>query len=100
MRIEKCTPSTICDAYHQKSRDKICGLRWDTLAQIMSQASIYSGRKVLIFDGALGLVIGTAAYRMRGGGRILGLYTSQQPHFDLLKNLNLDKVYLNNIQVF
>lgn len=74
-------------------------MRSDTLAQILSQGSIVSGRKVLIFDGVLGLVVGAAAYRMRGSGRILAAFAGQQPHFELVDCLNLDEGSTSIIKV-
>ena len=89
-RVIKCTPATLCEVYHGKSRDKICGIRWDVLAQVMSQSSVHAGCRALIFDGVIGLMVGCAAYRMRGHGRIMALYSGQQPHFDIVDALNLD----------
>lgn len=89
-RVIKCTPATLCEVYHGKSRDKICGIRWDVLAQVMSHSSIHAGCRALIFDGVIGLMVGCAAYRMRGHGSIMALYMGQQPHFDIVDCLNLD----------
>ena len=65
-------------------------MRWDVLAQVMSNSSIFSGAKVLIFDSMVGLLVGSAAYRMRGRGRILAVYGGQQPHLDMVDWLNLN----------
>jgi hypothetical protein len=73
-------------------------MRADTLSLILSQGSISAGKRVLIFDGAIGMVVGSAAYRMRGHGRILGVYGGQQPHFELVDSLNLDETTTNIIQ--
>ena len=93
------TPYSLCEVYHNKSREKICGLRSDTLAQLVSQGSLCPGRVVLVVDGVVGLLAGTAAYRMRGFGRILAVYTGQQPHFELVAALNLDQSSTSIIQV-
>ncbi len=69
MRLIKCTPATLCEVYHNKSREKICGLRWDSLSQILSHSGIHAGRRVLIVESCIGLVVGSVAYRMRGEGR-------------------------------
>ena len=78
-------------------QDKVCGLRWDTLAQILS--GLYAGSRVLIFDSVLGLVVGSAAYRMRGMGRIMAAFAGQQPHFSILDFLNLKPSDLDIITV-
>ena len=99
IRIEKCNPYSLCEVYHLKKLDKICGIRSDTLAQILSHSGIHSNSKVLVFDGTIGLVVGSVAYRMRGNGRILGVYGGQQPHFELVDSLNLDYNSTKNIHV-
>ena len=91
MRVVKCTPATLCEVYHLKSRDKICHLRPDSLSQLLSCSSVYPGCRVLVIDSAIGLVVGSVAYRMRGEGQILAMYPGQQPHFDLVAALNLDE---------
>jgi tRNA (adenine-N(1)-)-methyltransferase non-catalytic subunit len=89
VRIEKCTPATICAVYHSKSIAKVLGIRWDTLAQMLSQGNVCSGRRVLIFESVLGLIVGSAGYRLKGRGRIVAAYGGQQPHFELAERLNL-----------
>eukprot|EP01041_Mallomonas_annulata_P012710 gene12710-26771_t len=88
-RVVKCTPITLCEAYHWKNNNKICNMRWDTLAQIMSLAGICAGSHVVVFESIMGLMVGSIAYRMRGLGRIMCLFGGQQPHLDLVDRLNL-----------
>ena len=90
LRIEKTTPTSLCEVYHVKNKDRICGLRWDVLSQIISQSGVHAYRKVLVVDGVIGLAVGSVAYRMRGFGRIVAVYIGQQPHFELVHSLNLD----------
>eukprot|EP01038_Epipyxis_sp_PR26KG_P010132 gene10132-13630_t len=90
IRVYKCTPSLLCQAYFTKSREKICNLRQDTLAQIVSQSGIHSGGRVMVIESMIGLVVGALAYRMNGKGRIIAVYGGQQPHLDLVHSLNLD----------
>lgn len=99
LRVVKCNPATLCEVYHTKNREKICGLRPDTLAQILSQSGIHAGSRVLVFESVVGLVVGAVAYRLRGNGRILAAYTGQQPHFELVHALNLDHISVSIIQV-
>lgn len=95
----KTCPATVCEVYHAKNKDKICGLRWDSLAQILSGGGIRSGSRVLVFDSVLGLVVGSIAYRLRGNGVILAAYAGQQPHFEIVNTLNLDEHSQSTIQV-
>jgi len=87
---KKCTPASLCDVYHVKSKEKVLNMRSDTLAQILSQASIAAGRRALIIDSVLGLVVGSAAYRMQGHGVIFG-FGGQQPHFEVIDLINLNE---------
>jgi tRNA (adenine-N(1)-)-methyltransferase non-catalytic subunit len=98
IRVIKSTPHTLCEVYHGKSKDKICNMRPDTLAQILSQSSIHAGSRVLIFESLVGLMVGAVAYRMRGVGKILASYNGQQPHFELVNALNLDDSSTSIIQ--
>jgi hypothetical protein len=50
IRVLKATPASVCDVYHYKSKDKVCNLRVDSLAQILSQGCICSGRVVPSFS--------------------------------------------------
>ena len=99
MRIVKSCPATVCEVYHTKNKEKICGLRWDSLAQILSAGGIHSGSRVLVFDSVLGLAVGSVAYRLRGKGVVLAAYAGQQPHFEIVNSLNLDAESLAVIQV-
>jgi tRNA (adenine58-N1)-methyltransferase non-catalytic subunit len=99
LRVVKCCPATVCEVYHEKNKDKICGLRWDSLAQLLSNGGVHSGMRVLIFDGVLGMVVGSVAYRLKGQGKILAAFAGQQPHFTIGDFLNLDDESLGIIQV-
>lgn len=90
-QIVRCTPATVCEASFSKNKEKICNMRFDTLAQVLSQAGISSGCRVLIVESTVGMVTGSVAYRMRGHGRILSVYGGQQPHLDMAKYFNLDR---------
>ncbi len=98
-RVIKCNPFNLCEATFDKSRDKICNMRPDSLAQVLSQSGVHSGSRVLVLESMVGLVVGSVAYRMRGCGRILACYGGQQPHFDMVANFNLDSACTCIIQV-
>lgn len=81
---------TICETSYYKNREKICNMRYDSLAQVISQSGIHSGTHVLVVESMVGMLVGAIAYRMRGNGRILAMYGGQQPHFQMVKTYNLD----------
>lgn len=97
-RVIKSSPMSLCEVYHNKSTTKIGNLRWDTLAQVLSHGGVYANSKVLVFDSALGLVVGAIAYRMRGFGKISAIYPGQQPHLELVGRLNLSVKSLEIIE--
>jgi tRNA (adenine58-N1)-methyltransferase non-catalytic subunit len=90
-RLVRCTGRTICEALHLKDPRKVMNFRDDTLGQILSYANIAAGKQVLVFDpGVMGLLVGSLAHRMGGYGKILSLYSGQQPAFmDMLDKFNL-----------
>ncbi len=97
-RVVKAAPISICDVLRAKNHEKVCGIRWDVLSQLLNQSGIYSGCKVLVFESMSGLIVGSVAYRLRGNGSILAAYSGQQPHYQLLSSFNLDESSLNVIQ--
>ena len=90
-RIVRCTGASICEALFLKDARRIMSLREDSLAQILSYANVHAGSQVLIFDTCLGVVLGALAQRLGGYGKILAVFTGQQPHayYDMLSRFNL-----------
>ena len=43
-KILRSTPMSICEASYDKNREKICSLRFDSLAQVLSQSGVHSGK--------------------------------------------------------
>jgi tRNA (adenine-N(1)-)-methyltransferase non-catalytic subunit len=74
---------------------KIMNLRSDSLAQIVSYSNIYAGSQPLVFD-TIGIVVGSLIERMGGYGRLLSIYTGQDPpHKELLSRFNFSKSELD-----
>mmetsp|Transcript_38914 Transcript_38914/g.44417 ORF Transcript_38914/g.44417 Transcript_38914/m.44417 type:complete len:498 (+) Transcript_38914:49-1542(+) len=89
-RLVRCTSRTICQAMYLKDSKKIMNLREDTIGQMLSFSNVCAGFQVLVFDMAMGIVTGSLAQRMGGFGKILCLYTGQQPScIDMLERFNL-----------
>lgn len=97
-RAIKCCPRTMCEVYTAKNPDKILHIRWDVLAQVISQSGVHAGSKVLIFESMIGLLAGSIAYRMRGCGSILSVYATKEPTLNLLNDLNLNDDSLSVVQ--
>lgn len=89
-RLTRCTGATVSTAMYLKNPRLIMNLREDTLGQMLSYANIYAGAQVLLMESCLGIVTGAVAQRMAGYGKVLSVYTSQQPAWaDTLKKFNL-----------
>ncbi|XP_028295446.1 tRNA (adenine(58)-N(1))-methyltransferase non-catalytic subunit TRM6 [Gouania willdenowi] len=65
--------------YHGREPGKICHLRYDTLAQVLTLANIHAGSKVLVFETCAGLVLGSVMERMGGYGSVINMYAGVGP---------------------
>ncbi|KAK2856460.1 hypothetical protein Q5P01_005195 [Channa striata] len=65
--------------YHGREPGKICHLRYDTLAQMLTLANIHAGSKILVFDTCAGLVLGAVMERMGGYGSVIQMYPGGGP---------------------
>lgn len=89
-RLTRCTGATVSTAMYLKNPRLIMNLREDSLGQMLSYANVYAGAQVLLMESCLGILTGALAQRMAGYGKILSVYTSQQPAWaDTLKKFNL-----------
>mmetsp|Transcript_13555 Transcript_13555/g.27512 ORF Transcript_13555/g.27512 Transcript_13555/m.27512 type:complete len:634 (-) Transcript_13555:93-1994(-) len=89
-RIVRITPSTLCSAMHLRDARKICNLREDTLGQVLSNANVCAGQRVLVVDTAVqGIITASCVRRMGGYGSVLSLYCGQQPgYLDVVNRMN------------
>ncbi|CAJ1077431.1 tRNA (adenine(58)-N(1))-methyltransferase non-catalytic subunit TRM6 [Xyrichtys novacula] len=65
--------------YHGREPGKVCHLRYDTLAQMLTLANIHAGSKVLVFETCAGLVLGAVMERMGGYGSVIQMYPGGEP---------------------
>ncbi|RXN23283.1 tRNA (adenine(58)-N(1))-methyltransferase non-catalytic subunit TRM6 [Labeo rohita] len=74
-------PSTrlLAMMYHGREPGKICHLRYDTLAQILTLGNIHAGSKIIVFETCAGLVLGSVMERMGGYGSVIQMYPSGGP---------------------
>lgn len=42
-KVLRSTPMSICEASYDKNREKICSMRFESLAQVLSQSGVHSG---------------------------------------------------------
>eukprot|EP00980_Cylindrotheca_fusiformis_P002802 scaffold672_cov126-Cylindrotheca_fusiformis.AAC.3 len=89
-RIVKCTPYSMCEAMFLKEPRKMLNLREDTLGQILSYSNICAGCQVLVMENCMGVVTGALAHRMGGYGKVISVYSGQQPaYLDMITRFNL-----------
>lgn len=89
-RMVRCTAYSVCQTLYKKDRIKMMNLREDTLGQILSYSNVSAGCQVLVMETCMGVVTGALAQRMGGYGKIMSVYSGQQPSFtDMICRFNL-----------
>ncbi|KAG7460717.1 hypothetical protein MATL_G00201770 [Megalops atlanticus] len=86
-------PSTriLAQMYHGREPGKICHLRYDSLAQMLTLANVHAGTKMIVFETCAGLVLGAVMERMGGHGSVIQMYPGGGPVNALLAGkLSLD----------
>lgn len=98
-RMVQCTGATICRALFHKDPRKLMNLREDTLGQILSYSNVSAGSQVLVMETCMGVITGALAQRMGGYGKILSVYTGQQPAcLESLERFNLSFAETHSIK--
>ncbi|XP_056423799.1 tRNA (adenine(58)-N(1))-methyltransferase non-catalytic subunit TRM6 isoform X2 [Hyla sarda] len=74
-------PSTriLAIMYYAREPGKICHLRYDTLAQMLTLGNIHAGSKVIVMETCAGLVLGSVMERMGGYGSVIQMYPGGGP---------------------
>lgn len=74
-------PSTrlLAMMYHGREPGKICHLRYDTLAQMLTLGNIHASSKIVVFETCAGLVLGSVMERMGGYGSVIQMYPGGGP---------------------
>ncbi|GKY97533.1 hypothetical protein MPSEU_000711500 [Mayamaea pseudoterrestris] len=98
-RLVKCTSASICTTLHLRDPKRVMNMREDTLAQILGYANISAGCQVLVLENCSGILTGALAQRMAGYGKILTVYSGQQPAWnEMLGKYNLSFAETNSIK--
>jgi len=98
IQVIKPTSLTICKVYSEKKKNRICALRFDTLAQILTWANIYANQKILVFEETGGLIVGSVAERLGGFGFIYSVFEGQQPNRSVERLFNYEKKLSDTIK--
>ncbi|KAI5090616.1 tRNA (adenine(58)-N(1))-methyltransferase non-catalytic subunit TRM6 [Silurus meridionalis] len=77
--ILKPTSRILARMYHGREPGKVCHLRYDTLAQMLTLGNIHAGSKIIVFETCAGLVLGSVMERMGGHGSVIQMYPGGGP---------------------
>ncbi|KAJ8009515.1 hypothetical protein DPEC_G00089680 [Dallia pectoralis] len=86
--------------YHGREPGKICHLRYDTLAQMLTLGNIHAGSKVLVFETCAGLVLGAVMERMGGYGSVVQMYPGGGPARGGVENFGFPPHFHNTLHEF
>ena len=74
-------------------------MREDTLGQILSYSNVSAGCQVLVLETCMGVVTGALAERMGGYGKVLAVFSGQQPPYvEMIQRFNLSFAESNSIK--
>ncbi|TSK58035.1 tRNA (adenine(58)-N(1))-methyltransferase non-catalytic subunit TRM6 [Bagarius yarrelli] len=77
--VLKPTARILAMMYHGREPGKVCHLRYDTLAQMLTLGNIHAGSKIVVFETCAGLVLGSVMERMGGHGSLIQMYPGGGP---------------------
>ncbi|XP_060773744.1 tRNA (adenine(58)-N(1))-methyltransferase non-catalytic subunit TRM6 [Neoarius graeffei] len=77
--VLKPTSRILAMMYHGREPGKICHLRYDTLAQMLTLGNIHAGSKIIVLETCAGLVLGSVMERMGGHGSVIQMYPGVGP---------------------
>ncbi|XP_078086465.1 tRNA (adenine(58)-N(1))-methyltransferase non-catalytic subunit TRM6 [Mustelus asterias] len=98
--ILKPTTRIMAMMYHSREPGKICYLRYDTLAQMLTLGNIHAGSKVLVAESCAGLVLGAVMERLGGFGSVVHLYPGSLPIRAAMENFGFPKSFYNHLYDF
>ncbi|XP_064196835.1 tRNA (adenine(58)-N(1))-methyltransferase non-catalytic subunit TRM6 [Anguilla rostrata] len=95
-------PSTriLAQMYHGREPGKICHLRYDSLAQMLTLGNIHAGSKVIVFETCAGLVLGAVMERMGGHGSVIQMYPGGGPVRAATDSFGFPKHFLHTLHDF
>lgn len=96
----KPTSRLLAQMYYNRGPRKICNLRADALAQILTHANVRAGSKLMVVESCLGLVLGSIMERMAGHGTLIQLYGGQAPVRPALESFNFPNHFYETLNVF
>eukprot|EP01134_Creolimax_fragrantissima_P005516 CFRG5516T1 len=91
--IRRPTIPLLCESTFSYAPERIQHIRIDSLAQLLTQANIHAGARVLLAESCKGLITAAVMERLGGFGECLSLYVGDKPSHPYVDNMNFsDKV--------
>eukprot|EP00873_Tetraselmis_striata_P045606 jgi/Tetstr1/465870/TSEL_010487.t1 len=87
--VRRPTAAAVADSYFRRCPTKICGMRPDTLAVMLTLANVGPHQEVLVLDMAAGLLAAAVTERLGGMGHCCSVHPGQkQGSMDALRFFN------------
>ncbi|KAJ8270478.1 hypothetical protein GJAV_G00115260 [Gymnothorax javanicus] len=100
VKLLKPSSRILAQMYQCREPGKICHLRYDSLAQILTLGNIHAGSKVILFETCAGLVLGAVMERMGGHGSVIQVYPGGGPVRAATESFGFPKHFLQTLHDF
>ncbi|XP_063426599.1 tRNA (adenine(58)-N(1))-methyltransferase non-catalytic subunit TRM6-like [Mytilus trossulus] len=97
--VLKPTARLLCELYHGKAPQKICHIRIDTLAQILTYSNVRANCNMAVVDTTNGLVVGAVLERLGGHGKVIHFHTGEMTR-PALEAMDFPQNFLDNLYSF
>ncbi|PRP73946.1 hypothetical protein PROFUN_08139 [Planoprotostelium fungivorum] len=98
VRVLQPEAHSIARSWYRNKPEKICYMREDALAFIMTMSNVQYGSNVGIIETCNGLMLSAVAEKMNGSGNIVDMHPNNSPIVTGLSYLNLSPEELKNIK--
>ncbi|OWF38416.1 tRNA (adenine(58)-N(1))-methyltransferase non-catalytic subunit TRM6-like [Mizuhopecten yessoensis] len=95
--ILKPSARLLCEMHHTKNPSRICFMRVDSLAQILSRGNVRAHSTVAVVDTCMGLVVGAVMERLGGFGKVIHFHQGITPVRPAMDSFDFPAEILNNL---
>lgn len=79
IQILRPTSRLLCKMYESREPAKICQMRSNTFAQMLTMANVHQGSKVMVVENCSGVLLSLIMDRLNGSGCLVNLHTGETP---------------------
>ncbi|KNC86285.1 hypothetical protein SARC_01547 [Sphaeroforma arctica JP610] len=98
--LRRPTLPLLCDTTYQFNPERIQNIRSDSLAQVLTQANVHAGSRVLLLESCKGLVTAGVLERLGGYGECVSLYVGDKPSHPYVDQMNFDEKVMSTLRSF